>query len=64
MGELGSQMGENAHKFGLVEIPPSPPGPILYSPETWVTERTYDIGDNLGPKGLSTGCKVLCSRSI
>jgi hypothetical protein len=22
------------------------------------------MGDNLGPKGLSTGCKVLCSRSI
>ena len=32
--------------------------------DTWVTERTYDIGDNLGPNGLSTGCKVLCSRSI
>ncbi len=35
-----------------------------YDPETWVTKRTYDMGDNLGPNGLSRGCKVLCSKSI
>ena len=38
--------------------------PPLYGPETWVTERTYDMGDNLVPNGLSMVCKVLCSRSI
>jgi hypothetical protein len=27
-------------------------------------ERTYDMGDNLVPNGLSMVCKVLCSRSI
>ena len=37
---------------------------VLYGPETWVTERTYDMGDNLVPNGLSMVCKVLCSRSI
>jgi hypothetical protein len=28
------------------------------SPETWVTDRTGDMGDNLVPIGLSMGCKA------
>jgi hypothetical protein len=31
-------------------------------PETWVTDRTGDIGDNLVPIGLSKISKVFCSR--
>ena len=35
----------------------------MSDPETWVTERPYDMGDNLGPKGLSRGCRGLRSKS-
>jgi hypothetical protein len=28
----------------------------LSGPETWVTARTYDMGDNLVPNGLSMVC--------
>src|SRR5215472_7751663 len=34
----------------------------MYGPETSVTERTGDMGDNLVPNGLSEGCKVSFSR--
>src|SRR5690348_4024588 len=47
-----------------VRIPLPPPSWRLSDPETWVTERTKDMGDNLVPNGLSMVCKVLCSRSI
>jgi hypothetical protein len=33
------------------------------SPETWVTECTGYIGDNLGPKGLSSGSNTRVSKS-
>src|SRR5437660_12448891 len=33
-------------------------------PETWVTERSGDIGYTFGPKGFSRGCKVFSSKSI
>ena len=32
--------------------PPLSAKGFLYGPETWVTERTYDRGDNLVPNGL------------
>jgi len=35
---------------------------VLPGPETWVTDRTGDMGDNLVPIGLSRGCKVFFSR--
>jgi hypothetical protein len=31
---------------------------LVSSPETWVTERTEDMGDNLVPNGLSMVCKA------
>ncbi len=34
------------------------------SPDTQVTVCSYEMGDNLGPNGLSSGCKVFCSRSM
>ena len=42
------------------------PRPIfsMSVPETWVTERSGDIGYTFGPKGFSRGCKVFSSRSI
>ena len=36
---------------------------LLSGPDTSVTERTQDMGDNLVPNGLSRGCRVFCSRS-
>jgi hypothetical protein len=33
------------------------------SPETWVTECTGYMGNNLGPNGLSSGSRTLVSRS-
>ena len=32
-------------------------------PETWVTQRTDYIGDNLGPNGLSRGSRTRVSKS-
>ncbi len=32
-------------------------------PETWVTERSGDIGYTFGPKGFSSGSNSLVSRS-
>jgi hypothetical protein len=29
----------------------------LSSPETWLTDCSYDIGNTFGPKGLSRRCK-------
>ncbi len=31
---------------------------IVSNPETWVTECTGYLGDNLGPKGLSSGSSI------
>ena len=42
----------------------APQVPHRSGSETWVTVRTYDMGDTLAPNGLSTGCRVFCSRSI
>ena len=36
---------------------------ILSVPETWVTECTGYIGNNLGPNGLSSASSIRVSRS-
>src|SRR6266568_775789 len=44
----------------------NPLSPTIFSlsdPDTWVTECTGYIGDNLGPKGLSSGSSIRVSRS-
>ena len=43
--------------------PLSPTNLSLSVPETWVTERSGDMGYTFGPKGFSRGCKVFSSRS-
>src|SRR5215475_9231518 len=48
----------------VVQIHPPQPTPPMSVPETWVTERSGDIGYTFGPKGFSRGCKVFSSRSI
>jgi hypothetical protein len=45
-------------RVSWVRIPPPPPTDLRSSPETWVTERTGDIGYTFGPKGLLRGCRV------
>src|SRR5205807_7420652 len=34
--------------------------PRLGQPGDMLTERTQDMGDNVGPNGLSRGCKIYC----
>ena len=36
----------------------------MYGLETWVTGRTYDIGDNRVPNEFSRGCRVFCSKIV
>jgi hypothetical protein len=38
-----------------VRIPLPPPALSMSGPEPWVTDCTEDMGDNLGPNGLSRG---------
>jgi hypothetical protein len=44
--------------------PPPATKKSLSVPETWVTERSGDMGYTFGPKGFCRGCKVFSSRSI
>jgi serine/threonine protein kinase len=46
-----------------VRVPVGAPGASVSNPETWVTERTGYMGDNLGPNGLSSGSSTRVSRS-
>ncbi len=43
--------------------PLSPTNLFRSDPDTWVTECTGYIGDNLGPNGLSSGSSARVSRS-
>jgi len=56
---------ENIALAAPLRAPAEPRGPIAMSvPETWVTERSGDIGYTFGPKGFCKGCKVFSSKSI
>ena len=61
MAQLGARLD------GIEEVGGSnPPGSTKEkgsNPDTWVTQRTDYIGDNLGPNGLSSGSSTRVSRS-
>jgi hypothetical protein len=47
----------------VVQVHPGPPFKSASDPETWVTECTGYIGNNLGPNGFSSGSSTRVSRS-